>query len=82
MAFSAAIRRWERVTRRLPGQPAPLSERENYIWTGTARYYDFDEEIVIRPPLTESGRLLEGWHPAARSESGELLPEPWPWTRE
>jgi hypothetical protein len=25
------------------------------------KYYDFNEPIVIEPPLTESGELLEGW---------------------
>jgi hypothetical protein len=34
-----------------------------YYHTSVAifNYYDFNEPIVIEPPLTESGELLEGW---------------------
>jgi hypothetical protein len=50
------VRQWQRVTR---GQPMAV---EVYEMTGTFRYSDFNTEIVIRPPLTESGELLPGWH--------------------
>jgi len=32
-----------------------------YLAVSTSKYYDFNEPIVIEPPLDESGELLEGW---------------------
>ncbi len=30
-------------------------------YRGTATFYDFNENIVIKPPLDDQGNLLEGW---------------------
>jgi len=29
--------------------------------TSIYKYSDFNENIIINPPLTETGELLEGW---------------------
>lgn len=52
------IRRWKETARPLPGQPA--TSRYHTLVT-VFDYYDFNEQIVIEPPLTESGELLPGW---------------------
>jgi hypothetical protein len=38
----------------------PLEINEEMITI--ARYYDFNEDIIIDPPLTETGELEEGWY--------------------
>lgn len=38
----------------------PLGVNEEMITS--ARFYDFNEEILIQPPLTEAGELKEGWY--------------------
>lgn len=38
----------------------PLEVNEETITI--ARYYDFNEDIIINPPLTETGELEEGWY--------------------
>jgi len=38
----------------------PLEVHEEMITV--ARYYDFNEDIIINPPLTETGELKEGWY--------------------
>ena len=52
------IRRWKETIQPLPGQPA--TSRYHTLVTAFD-YYDFNEPIVIEPPLTESGELLPGW---------------------
>ena len=36
-------------------------EEEKTISTNSTRYYDFNADITIEPPLTTSGELLPGW---------------------
>ena len=38
----------------------PLEVNEEMITI--ARYYDFNEDIIINPPLTETGELKKGWY--------------------
>ena len=51
------IRQWKQVCQSLPGQPDYLF----HMVSSTYKYYDFNEQIVIEPPVTESGELLPGW---------------------
>jgi hypothetical protein len=46
------IRQWKHVIQ-------PLGQYHTFVTI--INYYDFNEPIVIEPPLTESGELLEGW---------------------
>lgn len=52
------IRQWKNVTQTLPDQPVLGGL---YEAIAIRKYYDFNEPIVIEPPLTESGELMEGW---------------------
>jgi len=51
------IRQWKQVCQPLPDQPDYMF----HMVSGTYKYYDFNEQIVIEPPVTESGELLPGW---------------------
>jgi len=52
------IRQWKHVMQSLIN----LSEvGYSYLAVSTSKYYDFNEPIMIEPPLTESGELLPGW---------------------
>jgi hypothetical protein len=53
------IRRWKETIQPLPGEP-PIANRYHTLVT-VFDYYDFNEPIVIEPPLTESGELLPDW---------------------
>ncbi len=39
-----------------------------HLAVSTSQYYDFNEPIVIEPPLTESGELLPGWRVTSLEE--------------
>ena len=51
------IRQGKQVCQPLPGQPDYMFHMISF----TYKYYDFNEPIVIEPPVTESGELLPGW---------------------
>jgi hypothetical protein len=53
------IRQWKQVIQ-------PLLQCHTYVTI--INYYDFNEPIVIEPPLTESGELLEGWRVTSLEE--------------
>jgi len=42
-------------------QVTPPEPEEQVTATMTTRYYDFNEPIVIAPPLDDNGELLPGW---------------------
>ncbi|MFC1946607.1 hypothetical protein ACFLXY_01660 [Chloroflexota bacterium] len=48
----------------------PLEVNEEMITT--VKYYDFNEDIIIDPPLTESGELEEGWYELSMENFGRL----------
>lgn len=48
----------------------PLEINEEMITT--SRYFDFNQEIIIEPPLTESGELEEGWYELKMENFGRL----------
>jgi hypothetical protein len=48
----------------------PLEENDE--WITSTRYFDFNKEIKIYPPLTESGELEEGWYELKMENFGVL----------
>jgi hypothetical protein len=52
------IRQWKSLQQPLPGKSGIGVDMAVEI----CNYYDFNEPIVIEPPLTESGELLPGWY--------------------
>jgi len=58
------IRQWKLTHR------GPFRDWDLYTVVSYIKYYDFNEPIVIEPPLTESGELLPGW--SLMTISGEL----------
>jgi hypothetical protein len=63
------IRQWNSVIKTLPDTP-PTGDP--YKISSVAKYYDFNKEIIIEPPLTESGELEEGWHELSMENFGGL----------
>ncbi len=55
------IRQWKDIIRTLLDEPLPANLTDWSTVVSVIKYYDFNELIVIEPPLDESGELLEGW---------------------
>jgi len=55
-------------------QTTQRTEHENAISTITTRYYDFNTNITIEPPLTTSGELLPGWEVENIQSTLSLVP--------
>lgn len=55
-------------------QMTQRTEDENAISTYITRYYDFNADIVIKPPLATSGELLPGWAVENIESATSLIP--------
>lgn len=49
-------------------------EDEMGVYTHSTRYYDFNTDIAIEPPLTSAGELLPGWEVKDIGETAALIP--------
>jgi hypothetical protein len=52
------IRQWRITSQAIPDTKTESSSNINI---SHLKYYDLNEEIIIEPPLNESGELLDGW---------------------
>ncbi len=50
------------------------NESENSTATSTIRYYDFNADIVIEPPLDTSEELLPGWEVESIQPNSAMIP--------
>jgi hypothetical protein len=55
-------------------QISQRSETAATISTYTTRYYDYNADITIKPPLDDSGGLLPGWKVASIESTTSLIP--------